>query len=217
MIKVEFDRGNANDNNHLNNILQHANYLANNVNTHAASSSNSTRSTNVVFSDALAGALSEHAWFHYLNSGVLSNGTTVAFGPMGSSINQLDLISSNNKTMEIRSSGVRNGIDFALCHPTYMFDIIGPYTNSYKPSATYKDFYLRTLYPFDISQIQLHFNNQIVEVFLLGGATMAMMRNHQLFSLKSMKKNNSFAPNGSYYHSIKYHLALDTQQLINLI
>ena len=60
---------------------------------------------------------------------------------------QIDLkVISNNKKIEVRSSFPRNGIEFAICHPSYEFDVIGPYSNNYKPGEIQKDYYVRTLF-----------------------------------------------------------------------
>ncbi len=70
-----------------------------------------------------------------------------------SSKNQIDIALKNGKrTIEVRSSCVKNGIDFALfASPApktgkQYFDVIGPYSNGYKPGECEKDYYMRGLY-----------------------------------------------------------------------
>ena len=81
---------------------------------------------------------------------------------------QIDLkVISNNKKIEVRSSFPRNGIEFAICHPSYEFDVIGPYSNNYKPGEIQKDYY-----PTDIISM---ISADSFKVYLTGGATWDMM------------------------------------------
>ena len=53
--------------------------------------------------------------------------------------NQIDIRLATGRTIEVRSSCVRNGIEFAVfmkkkeIDGQQYFDVIGPYTNGYKP------------------------------------------------------------------------------------
>ena len=80
------------------------------------------------------------------------------------------------KKIEVRSSFPRNGIEFAICHPSYEFDVIGPYSNNYKPGEIQKDYYVRTLFhlynPTDIISM---ISADSFKVYLTGGATWDMM------------------------------------------
>ncbi|MBI9008449.1 MAG: hypothetical protein JEZ05_00330 [Tenericutes bacterium] len=217
MVKVRFDRRNEEDLAILQAIETEAKKLAPSVNKQAASETEKTRDTETLYANALAGMLSEHAWKHYLNSGVLQNGVTVSSTESKTSINQIDLLSSNGKTIEVRSSGVKNGIKFALCNSEHMFDILGPYTNGVKPTAIYKDIYLRTLFNYDLSKLVTIFKENIIIVYLLGGATKSMMQDPTVYEIKSMKKDDPNGPEGSEYYSIKYSKALDTIQITQTI
>ena len=92
---------------------------------------------------------------------------------------QIDLaVISNSKRIEVRSSFPHNGISFAVCNSGYQFDIIGPYSNGYKPGEIQKDYYIRILFhlqnPIDLlDKVQ----KNGFEVYLTGGATWQMMSN----------------------------------------
>lgn len=111
--------------------------------------------------------------------------------------NQIDLKLYNGKTIEVRSSCVHNGIDFALFAKNrknkneQYFDIIGPYVNGYKSEEAYKDYYMRVLYHCDkedFLRLLEHSDYTIVKenssemlaepvlkLFVTGGATRRMM------------------------------------------
>lgn len=64
---------------------------------------------------------------------------------------QIDINLASGATIEVRSSCVRNGLNFALFkvnkdHKQYIY-VIGPYYNvTYKSYENMKDFYMRVIY-----------------------------------------------------------------------
>lgn len=136
--------------------------------------------------------------------------------------NQIDLrITSNLKTVEIRSSFPRNGIEFAICHATYEFDIIGPYNNTYKPGEIQKDFYIRTLFPFDSALIIEKIQQNNFGVYLTGGATWAMMSDDNIAIVKDFIPDGEINPDRlsskSSYRVVPFSRSLDTLQISKLI
>lgn len=103
--------------------------LARQVNPGAANNSMHERSPERILADCIAGVVSEYFWKLYLNS----EENVVSETEFDDASRQIDLkVISNNKKIEVRSSFPRNGIEFAICHPSYEFDVIGPYSNNYK-------------------------------------------------------------------------------------
>ena len=119
--------------------------LAAKVNPGAANDSTQKRTFERIQNNCIAGLVAEFCWLHFLNDG--NNAKQVIETSFDSVISQIDLqILKNNKTIEVRSSFPRAKIPFALCHPQYEFDVIGPYKTNYKPNEIKKDFYVRTLF-----------------------------------------------------------------------
>lgn len=147
--------------------------LARQVNPGAANNSMHERSPERILADCIAGVVSEYFWKLYLNS----EENVVSETEFDDASRQIDLkVISNNKKIEVRSSFPRNGIEFAICHPSYEFDVIGPYSNNYKPGEIQKDYYVRTLFhlynPTDIISM---ISADSFKVYLTGGATWDMM------------------------------------------
>jgi hypothetical protein len=70
-----------------------------------------------------------------------------AFRQFKQASSQIDLETiKTKKTIEVRSSFPRNGVEFAICSPKYEFDILGPYKNHYKSDEPQKDIYLSMLH-----------------------------------------------------------------------
>ena len=125
--------------------------------------------------DAIAGLLAEYATMYLINLYDLGN----AFRPKGnSSYNQVDIICEQEHetyTIEVRSSFVRNGIDFALYAVDKntklpYFDILGPYyQDSYKPKyEEIRDFYSRVLFNDVKEDVMSRFINNDEEFYLIG-------------------------------------------------
>ncbi len=203
---------NINDKELINEFFQKASKLASQVCSATANDAQRYRTKNTVLANCLAGVISEYFWTKYLNS----NKIIVTEPQFNSASNQIDLIIvSNNKTIEVRSSFPRNGEEFAICHQTYQFDILGPYSNSYKPGEIQKDFYVRTLYklnrPIDIIK-QLKDGN--LEIVLAGGATWEMMINPKISKDKTLVPEDSLTNEGrTNYRVVPFCYALDTIEI----
>ncbi len=109
------------------------------------------------------------------------------------SINQIDImIAGTKKTIEVRSSCVKNGLDFALFsrpkenNLEQYFDIIGPYSNGYKPGETIKDYYMRVLYCCNKKNFFDMINQKIIKLYITGGVTREMMSNHSITQVKHL-------------------------------
>lgn len=133
---------------------------------------------------------------------------------------QIDIkVISNNKKIEVRSSFPRNGIEFAICHPSYEFDVIGPYSNNYKPGEIQKDYYVRTLFhlynPTDIISM---ISADSFKVYLTGGATWDMMIDNDY------SKNKTLLPDfglgviqKASYRVVPFSKSKDTREIKRVI
>nr|GFC01603.1 hypothetical protein [Tanacetum cinerariifolium] len=190
-------QSNDGDKDYLTGVVNQASKLAARVNPNAANYGQQARDAKKIYNNCIAGVLSEQLWQHYLNKG----GSYVSAPESNSSFNQIDLVTKSGKTIEVRSSFPRNGIPFAICNSTWEFDVLGPYSNSYKPGEIQKDFYVRTLfhlpqigtYNFDngrsipkIKKLEESLVENGFEVFLTGGATWAMMANREVSITKNL-------------------------------
>lgn len=112
--------------------------------------------------------------------------------PSDSSMNQIDIQLATGKTIEVRSSCVRNGIDFALFAKDakngnkQYFDVIGPYSNEYKPIEHLKDYYMRVLYWCEKKYFMNLLEKPALQLFITGGATKAMMQNPDYYQNKHL-------------------------------
>lgn len=94
---------------------------------------------------------------------------------------QIDINLASGATIEVRSSCVRNGLNFALFkvnkdHKQYI-DVIGPYYNeTYKFYENMKDFYMRVIYVGETASVYSSIMNGIdVVLYITGGATKKML------------------------------------------
>ena len=136
---------------------------------------------------------------------------------------QIDLaVISNNKKIEVRSSFPRNGISFAVCSRGYEFDIIGPYSNGYKPGEIQKDYYIRVLFHLqNPTDLLGKAKTNGFEVYLTGGATWQMMSNSQIAIEKSFIPDDEISIDRiaarTTYRVVPFSRALDTVEIYNLI
>lgn len=193
--------------------------LASDVYSGAANISQTTRDAERIRSNAISGVLSEYAWKLFLNSASLE--LLVKETMFIDAASQIDLETIfGAKTIEVRSSFPRNGINFAICHQTYEFDILGPYSNSYKPLEPQKDFYLRTLYhvysPIDFLS---EYQKDGFTVFLTGGATWEMMVDDKIAKDKTLLPEDSvdIVREKTEYRVVPFSKALDTREIRKLI
>jgi len=163
----------------LQQLIKKGTFLANRVNPGAANDAGLKRDYNRILINSIAGLTAEYLWKAFLN---LTNiDSLVIETEMEDVAQQIDLKTiENGLTIEVRSSFPRNGLSFAICHPEYQFDIIGPYSNGYKPNEVQKNFYARTLYPFDFNQFNDKVENDNFIVYLTGGATWKMFENEHI-------------------------------------
>ena len=215
VIEYIFNYHDKEDKAFLDNCIDEGKELSNKVNPKSANLSTYSRSSNRVFTNSIAGILAEKLWIHFLNKMDINCESTIYNNPN----NQIDIkIVKTNKTMEIRSSFPFKGLEFALCHPKYQFDVIGPYVNEYKPNEIKKDFYGRVLYPFSVDLFYKKLKSNNLEVYLTGGATWTMMGNREI----SIKKD--FVPQDIYslelinkkseYLVIPFSKSLDIKDII---
>jgi len=170
-------------------FLERAENLAKTVNPHSANNPTTIRTQFNLVVNNFIGMISEYAWKYFINLTAID--TVVTETEMKDIANQIDLFQTKtSKTIEVRSSFVTNGISFAIFNQKG-FDIIGPYINNiYKHGEAEKDFYLRTLFHYDNKRIQNffeYFKNNILNIYLVGGATKEMMLDENLFIKKHMK------------------------------
>ncbi|MDA9716846.1 hypothetical protein N9V10_03960 [Candidatus Marinimicrobia bacterium] len=215
VIEYIFNYQDEEDKTFLDNCIDDAKELSNAVNPKSANLSTYSRSSTQVFMNSIAGILAEKLWIHFLNKVNIIAESTIYDDPN----NQIDIkIVKTNKTMEIRSSFPFKGLEFALCHPKYQFDVIGPYVNEYKPNEIKKDFYGRVLYPFSVDLFYKKLKSNNLEVYLTGGATWTMMGDREI----SIKKD--FVPQDIYslelinkkseYLVIPFSKSLDMKDII---
>ena len=190
--------------------------LVRQVNPGAANNSMHERSPERILADCIAGVVSEYFWKLYLNS----EENVVSETEFDDASRQIDLkVISNNKKIEVRSSFPRNGIEFAICHPSYEFDVIGPYSNNYKPGEIQKDYYVRTLFhlynPTDIISM---ISADSFKVYLTGGATWDMMIDNDY------SKNKTLLPDfglgviqKASYRVVPFSKSKDTREIKRVI
>lgn len=200
-------------------LLDQASALANQVAKNSANDASYVRLEERLIRNALAGLLSERAWCLAVNK--LTKKETLFPTPFVSSYDQIDLVSDEGKTIEVRSSFPRRGLVFALCNPEYEFDVIGPYTNDYKSYEVSKDIYVRTLFPFDETELLNKLEEDGIQMYLTGGATKEMFENPAKFSQKSMTAMGDISLDRirttSNYKVIPFSKALDTFEIVELL
>ena len=201
-------------------LLKSASRLAQSVYAGAANNPLQKRKQQRLLANAAAGLLAEFCWKKYINSVA---GTLIAnYAEFESAATQTDLVvTKTGKRIEVRSSFPRNKISFALCHPRYEFDILGPYSNSLKPGEILKDFYLRTLYhiPQDSTFLDL-IKKDSFPIFLTGGATWEMMTNNRFSKNKDLLPEDTLSMQPmqkATYRVVPFSKALDTNEMIKLL
>ncbi|MEB3768406.1 hypothetical protein [Acinetobacter sp. MD2] len=184
--------------------------LAKKVNPNSANDSTQQRDKDRLILDALGGVIAEEAWFYYINRVFGSN--TVTFTEFNGSNGQIDLLLSNHKTIEIRSSFPRKGVKFAICHERFNFKNICKYNNLYKSSEIDKDFFGCCLFETQKDDIS---NAQSVVVYLIGGSTRAMMLDQKISFRADLVAEGDLTENRTNYQVIYLKDALDMQGFEN--
>lgn len=153
-------------------ILHRAVELANAVNPGAANDSEARRDTERIRQDALAGMIAEQSWLSYINHAF---GKVARSTPFEQANGQIDILLNNGMRLEVRSSFVKNGIKFGVCHEQHNFNVVGAYSNLYKPGEVQKSYYLLVL--FETAKNRILTNNEI-KFGLVAGATSEMMKSN---------------------------------------
>lgn len=185
--------------------------LAKQVNPHQANDSTSQRDKERLILDALGGILAEYGWYYYIKRNF---GEIVNFTEFKSSIGQIDLLLSNGKTIEVRSSFPRNGIKFAICNERYNFKNICKYDNLYKPDEIDKDFFACVL--FETQKSQMLSADEIV-FYLIGGSTKKMMLNETIAYTANLVAEDDLVQQKTRYKVIKICNALDIDGFENYL
>lgn len=179
------------------------------VNQAAANDANFKRLPKRRAIDAFMGVLAEAGWLQFINS---------RFGPIASSTAfaditaQIDIELSNGERVEVRSSHIKNGLNFGLCNIEYNFKNIGPYSNTVKPGEIQKDFYLGSL--FEVEKQRLLVMDDI-EFYLVGGSTWGMMESKGYDD--PLTPREAIVPIPSVYKVIRLKDALDAEGVIDEI
>jgi len=226
-------RSNEGDKTLLDQFIVDGRNLANLVNPGAANDGAQARSLERIINNCTAGAMSEYLWKQFLNR----HGEVVSETELVEVKTQIDLkILSNNKKIEVRSSFPRNGIDFAICSSGYEFDIIGPYSNGYKPDEIQKDYYIRALFHLAVIGSKRLPSGKIIPVveklidkmkvdgfkaFLTGGATWAMMSDNTISTVKDFIPEDEMSikrlQEKTNFRVVPFSKALDTNEMYELI
>ena len=190
-----------------NEIIKEANNLLKNANPNSANS-NEYRSEIVRENDAFSGILAEFAVVKLLNSIVPNS----AYRPEVTSLkNQIDIywLYNNIKySIEVRSSFVKNGIEFALyavnreTNKTY-FDILGPYYQKYKVKYDVtKDIYARVLFNGQKSSVKERFiknNESFYVIGFISGSKLVGLNYKKLLKENSSIVSKYGKINGNYF------------------
>lgn len=207
----------SSDNPFLENVRQKAASINRHLNSHSANTG-TVRSDETVSADNLIGLIAEYACYEILKNKL---GEANVIKPSSdSSRNQVDIQLVTGHKIEVRSSCIKNGLEFALF--SQYIDVIGPYyNNTYKSYENVKDFYMRVIYVGETGSI---YNDILkgsnVSLYITGGATKQMLK--QIGYRKNMTSpaDNKAAGKGNYLavqiaYSFDYPDFID--QLINVL
>lgn len=179
------------------------------------------RAFNIVQIDNLSGLIAEYACREILN---WRYGKGKILKPANdSSFDQIDLKLYNGKSIEVRSSCVRNGIDFAIfarnknAAGEQYFDVIGPYTNGYKKGESLKDYYMRALYECDKRDFMELLTEPALKLFLTGGATKEMMGDPGRYQIKHLTPAGGQVRIESDYRVVPLAKSLDINEFFRVL
>lgn len=201
-------------------VIDSGTRLANKVNPAAANNASQKRKIERLINNSIAGVLAEYCWKKFINNE--ANGNIVDFTEFNGASAQIDLITlKSNKLIEVRSSFPRNGLEFAICHAVYEFDILGPYSNQVKPGEIQKDFYTRALFHIPAGKTFLEsLKGGDFKVYLTGGATWEMMTDDSFSKNKNLLPEDTVIASEleeSTYRVVPFSKALDTIEIYELI
>lgn len=201
-------------------VCSYAQKIVPNLNIGQANSSEK-RALSIVEIDNLSGLIAEYACYEILNR---RYGKEKIFKPeSNTSYNQIDLKLYNGKTIEVRSSCVRNGIDFAIFAQNknikneQYFDVIGPYSNDYKKLELFKDYYMRVLYECDKQKFMDLLAKPTVRLYITGGATKEMMNDSKYYQTKHLIPAGGQVKVESDYRVIPLGKSLDVNEFFAVL
>lgn len=200
-------------------VLTYANMITPNLNKGGANTSEE-RTDDIVEIDNRSGLIAELACEEILSW--LYGKNNVSKPSNMSSHNQIDIM-IGGKTVEVRSSCVRNGIDFAIFAPDKKnnndsyFDVIGPYSNGYKPGEIEKDYYLRVLYEVEKKQFDSLLMKEYLRLFITGGATKQMMNDPLKYKVKHLIPAGGEVEIESDYRVIPLAKSLDATEFFDTL
>lgn len=204
----------------LKRILSYAEKIEKKLNKGQANSSEERNETTVKI-DNLAGLIAEMACKRFLE---WRYGKDMIIGQLNdNSKNQIDIMLSNSKTIEVRSSCVKKGIDFALFAKdnkspnSQYFDVIGPYTNNYKHGEILKDYYMRVLYEGNKENFLKQLQKSEISLFITGGATKAMMEDKNFYQIKHLIPVDGQVQAESEYRAIPLSMSLDAKDFFSVL
>lgn len=201
-------------------VCSYAQKIVPNLNVGQANSSE-LRELSIVEIDNLSGVIAEYACEEILR---WRYGKNLIVKPQNNtSHNQIDLKLYNGKTIEVRSSCVRNGIDFAIfarnkkVEGEQYFDVIGPYTNGYKKAEMFKDYYMRVLYECDKRNFLDLLEGPKLRLYVTGGATKTMMNDVDHYQIKHLTPAGGQVRVESDYRVIPLAKSLDIKEFFAVI
>lgn len=181
--------------------------------------SSKVRDEQTIKIDNLSGLIAEYACRTFLEK-ILGKGVLEETSSE-TARNQIDIVlAKSKKTIEVRSSFVRNGIKFALfAKPKrdgeeQYFDILGPYSNGYKPGEIEKDFYMRVLYEGDKKDFLTLLEEPVLTLYITGGATRAMMDDKSIYQVKHLIPAGGQVEIESDYRVIPLGKSLDIDEFM---
>ncbi len=201
-------------------VCSYAQKIVPNLNVGQANSSE-VRATGIVEIDNLSGLIAEYACEEVLK---WRYGKRLIVKPENNtSHNQIDLKLYNGRTIEVRSSCVRNGVDFAIFAKNknivneQYFDVIGPYSNEYKKSELFKDYYMRVLYECDKQQFLDLLEKPVLRLYITGGATKNMMNDAKYYQIKHLTPAGGQVKIESDYRVIPLSRSLDINEFFEVL
>lgn len=209
-----------NEGHFMNNVVSYAKAIEESLNPGQANSSE-IRDSRIVELDNLAGIIAELACERFLR---FKYGDDIIIKSNShQSKNQVDIMLYNKKTIEVRSSCVRNGIDFALFasdrnhKDRQYFDVIGPYSNDYKHNEVFKDYYMRVLYECDKKDFMKLREKTSLTLYITGGATKDMMLNKDIYQDKHLYPAGGEVNIESDYRVIPLVKSLDIYEFLKIL
>lgn len=205
----------------MHDIIEKAKRIEGKLNTGQANSSEN-RDSETVKIDNISGLIAEYTCAEILRRYLGKENVVKPSSEI--SRNQIDIALNNGKkTIEVRSSCVKNGIDFALFASSkpktgeQYFDVIGPYSNGYKFGECEKDYYMRVFYCCDKKIFTTLLEQPMLKLYITGGATKEMMNNADVYQIKHMIPAGREVDIESDYRVVPLGKSLDIVDFIETI